>query len=127
MLSMKINALLSNLYRPELDSSLELDGFYGSYYPSLIGILQWMVELSRIDICCEVSMMYSHLAVRIEGHLAQVFHIFTYLKKHHNSALIFDPSYPDVNIDTFPNHEWTKFYDNVKDAMPHHIPEPLGN
>ena len=53
--------------------------------------------------------MSSHLELPIEWHLAQVFHIFTYLNKHHNSALVFDPSYPDVNIDTFPKHDWTNF------------------
>ena len=39
MLSMKINAPISNGYRPELDSSHELDGADGDYYQSLIGIL----------------------------------------------------------------------------------------
>ena len=37
MLYMNINDPLSNGYRPELD------GAYGSYYQSLIGILWWMV------------------------------------------------------------------------------------
>ena len=125
MFSMKINSPLSNGYRPELDSSPELGGANGAYYQSLIGILRWVVELGRIDICCELSMMSSHLALPREGNLAQVFHIFVYLKKHHNSVLVFDLSYPDVNIDTFPNHDWTKFYGNVKEAMPPDMPEPL--
>ena len=85
-----------------------------------------MVNLVRIDICCEVSMMSSHLALTREGHLAQVFHIFEYLKKHHNFDLVFDPSYPDVNIDTFPKHDWKNCYGNVKEAMPPDMPETLG-
>ena len=85
-----------------------------------------MVELSRIDICCEVSMMYSHFTLPTEGHLSQVLHIFAYLKKHHNSALVFDPSYPDVNINIFPKHDWTKLHRNVKEGMSPDIPEPLG-
>ena len=123
---MKINAPLSNGYRPELDSSPELNGADGAYYQSLIGILRWIVKLGRIDILYKVSMMSPHLALPREGHLAQVFHIFTYLKKHHNSALVFDPSYPDVNIDTFPKHDWKKFYGDVKEAIPPDMPEPLG-
>ena len=126
MLSIKIDAPLSNGYRPELDSSPELDVADGDYYQSLIGILRWMVELGRIDICFEVSMMSSHLALPRESHLAQVFHILVYLKKNHNSALAFDPSYPDVNIDTFPKHDWTKLYGDVKESMPPYMPEPLG-
>ena len=123
---MNINAPLSNEYIPELNRYPELDGADGAYYQSLIGILWWMVDIGRIDIFCEVSMMYSHLALPIEGHLAQAFHIFAYLKKHHNSALVFDPTYPYVNIDTFLNHDWTKFYGDAKEAMPPDMPEPLG-
>ena len=70
-------------------------------------------------------MMSSHLALPREGHLAQVFHIRAYLKKHHNPALVFDPSYPDVNIYTLPKHDWTKFYGDVKEAMPPDMPDPL--
>ena len=85
-----------------------------------------MVELGIIDICCEVSMMSSHLVLPRQGHLAHVFHIFAYLKKHHNSALLLYPSYPDVNIDTLLKHYWTKFYGDIKEAMPPDMPEPLG-
>ena len=85
-----------------------------------------MVELGIIDICCEVSMMSSHLALPREGHLAQFFHIFVYLKKHQKYALLFDLSYSDVKIDTFPKHEWTKLYGDVKEAMPPDMPEHFG-
>ena len=51
--------------------------------------------------------------------------IFVYLKKHHNSSLVFNPSYPDVNIDTFPKHDWTKLYGDAKEAIPPDIPETL--
>jgi hypothetical protein len=55
-----------------------------SYYQSLIGILRWIVELGRVDICCEVSLLSSHLALPRKGHLDAVFHVFGYLDKHHN-------------------------------------------
>ena len=54
-----------------------------------------MVELGRVDVCLEVSMMSSHLALPREGHLEQVLHIFAYLKKYHNTELVYDPSDPD--------------------------------
>ena len=125
MFSTKINAPLSNDYKPEQDSSPEFYGSDGSYYQSLIDIFRWIVELSRTDICCEVSMISSHMALPREGHLAQVFHIFAYLKKHHNSALLFDPSYPDVNIYTSPKHDWKKLYGDSKEAMPPDTSEPF--
>ena len=85
-----------------------------------------MAELGRIDIFCEVSMVSSHLALPRECQLSQVFHIFVYLKKHHNSAMVFFPSYPDDNIDTFLKHEWKKLYVDVKETIPPNMPEPLG-
>ena len=72
----KAAAPLSTNYRPELEVINELNPEIASYYQSLIGILRWMVELGRVDICCEVSMMSSCLALPREGHLKQLFHIF---------------------------------------------------
>jgi hypothetical protein len=44
-------------YHPELDKTDEPDGNKANYYQNLIGILQWVVELGRIDIALEVSTM----------------------------------------------------------------------
>jgi hypothetical protein len=54
---------LSNGYRPEIDLSSELEAQDLAYYHSLIGVLHWIVEIGRVDICIEVSMMSSHLAL----------------------------------------------------------------
>ena len=79
--SLKAKALdpLPKGYRPEIDVSEELRSEEASYYMSLIGIVQWMVELGRVNICTKVSMMSSNLALPIEGHLEAVFHMFAYL------------------------------------------------
>ena len=61
----KAETPLTTSYRPELDVSPELTPRDSAYYHSLIGILRWIVELERIDICLEVSMMSSHLAMPI--------------------------------------------------------------
>ena len=65
---------LSAEYRPELDQSPELSPKDAAYYQSLIGIPRWAVELGRVDISCEVSMMSSYLAMPRDGYLQQVFH-----------------------------------------------------
>ncbi|KAL7547418.1 hypothetical protein ACHAWF_016479, partial [Thalassiosira exigua] len=44
-------------------SVLQLEAEEASYYQSLTVILRWMVGLGRADICTEVSMMSSHLAL----------------------------------------------------------------
>ena len=56
-------------YRPELDVTPVLEAEWASYYQSLIGVLRWIVELGQVDICLQVSMMSSHLAMPRKGHL----------------------------------------------------------
>ena len=119
---------LSSNYRPELDISPELKGADAAYYQSLIGVLRWMVELGRVDICCEVSMMSSHLALPRDGHLEQVYHIFGYLKKYHNSEMVFDPSDPTIDEESFERRDWTssEFGLNLTEEMPTNMPESRG-
>ena len=76
-------------YRPELAILPELDSNDSVYFQSLIGILCWIMDLRRVDICLEVSLMSSHLALPRMGHLKQVFRIFASLKKYHNAELVF--------------------------------------
>ena len=47
----KALALIQTSYRPEIDTTSELNAIDSAYYQSLIGILRWMVELGRVDIC----------------------------------------------------------------------------
>jgi hypothetical protein len=92
----------------------------------LIGVMRWMVELGRIDIATEVSMLSSYLASPREGHLEAALHIMGYLRLKHNSRLIFDPTYPDIDHTTFPTYDWTEFYGDVDEAIPPDMPPPLG-
>ena len=91
-----VSTPFSKDYRPEMDVTPELDKDEASYYHSAIGVLRWIVELGRVDIITEVSLLSSHLALPRQGHLETIFRIFAYLKNKHNSVMIFDPSYPDI-------------------------------
>ena len=103
----KAETPMRSMYRPKLNISPELSTEESSYYQSLIGVLRWIVELGRINLCLEVSMMSSHQALPREGHLEQVFQIFTYLKKYHNADLVYDPSDLVVNEHEFAQRDWT--------------------
>ena len=46
-------------------------------------------------------MMSSHLPMPRKGHLDQVLHRFAYLRKYHNTELVYDPSDPAVEQDVF--------------------------
>ena len=102
----KADTPLTTLYRPELDVPRELNADDAAYYQSHIGILRWIVELGRVGVCLEVSMMSSCLASPREGHLEQVLHIFAYLKKYHNTELVYDPSDPVVDENDFERRDW---------------------
>jgi hypothetical protein len=103
----KVDTPIQLSYRPELDTSDELSPEQSSYYQSLIGILRWIVEIGCIDICLEVSMLSSHLALPRQGHLNQVIHIFGYLKKYHNAELVVEPSDPVMEDTDFSIKDWT--------------------
>ena len=120
------NSPLPGSYRPECDVTPECDTHNASLYASLIGILRWLVELGRIDITCEVSMMSSHTAMPREGHLAHVLYIFSYLKQHHNSRLVLDPTYPDIDMTAFQRYNWKQFYGDVKELLPSNAPRAIG-
>ena len=120
---------LQTSYRPELDVSPELGPVEAAYYQSLIGILRWIVELGRVDICLEVSMMSSHLALPRVGHLQHLLQTFAYLKKYHNTEMVFDPSDPVVDESNFERRDWTSSeFGHVegKEELPPNMPEPRG-
>ena len=66
-----------------------------------------MVELGRVYICRKVSMMSSHLALMRERHLKELFRIFAYIRKYHNSEMLFDPSDPVEDEIQFEEKYWT--------------------
>ena len=125
----KAETPLQTSYRPELDVSPELKPIDAAYYMSLIGMLRWIVELGRIDVCLECSMLSSHLALPREGHLYQLFQVFAYLKKYHNAEMVYDPSDPCIVESAFELKDWTSSefgHLQGKEELPPNMPEPRG-
>ena len=114
-------------YRPEVDVTDELNSTDAAYYQSLIGILRWIVELGRVDITTEVSMMASCMALPRLGHLKQLYHIFAYLKVKHNTEMVLDPSEPDIDEAKFTKYDWgSSVYGDCAEAIPSNAPESRG-
>ena len=116
-------------YKPELDTSEELEADLTSRFQQLIGILRWAVELGRVDIYLEVSLLSQFLASPRKGHLEAAYHIFAFLKEHPKLKLVFDPK--DVSLDESCFHsvstaEWKEFYGDVVEEVPADMPTPLG-
>ena len=123
---------MTNGYRPEIDITPELGEEDAAYFHSLIGVLRWIVELGRVDINVEASMMYSHLEMPREGHMQEILHVFTYLKKHMNTEMVFDPSEQEIDMNSFQRQDWRySIYSSpggdLKEALPPNIPKPLGH
>ena len=113
-------------YKPELDGTAELKAAGIQRFQEIIGSLRWAIELGRVDILLETSLLSKHLALPREGHLEQALHIVGYLKSHKKLRLLFDPAYPKVREKWFTKYDWYDFYKEAKEAIPSNMPEPRG-
>ena len=59
------------------------------------------MQLGRLDIACEVSIVVSMMALLREGHIDQLFHIITYLRHKYNAESVLDPTVPDIDEQEF--------------------------
>ena len=119
-------------YRPELDVSLVSDDEVMRRYLQLIGVLRREIELSRIYIITEVSVLSQHQFQPREGHLASVYCVFWYLKynpKDISGRIVFDSKIPDIGEQLFHPSDrsvWEEFYPDTEEAIPGNAPLPRG-
>jgi hypothetical protein len=73
-------------------------------------------------------MLSSHLALPREGHLQQIYHMFAYLKHHHNAEMVFDPTELEVDKSQFERKDWTtsEMTEGLSEILPANMPEPRG-
>ena len=116
--------VLPSGYRPELDTSPYCDGDWMNFFQQQMGVLRWLVELGRIDITAEVSMLAAFLAGPREGHVHAMLHIFAYINTHDRSRLVLDPSY--IIHGEEQTADWSAHYPDAKEDLPPDAPEPLG-
>ena len=123
----KYNSPLEQGDHPELDTSEELNIDGIKQYQSLIGVLQWLVSLGRLDIATAVMTMSSFRAAPRKGHMIRVQRIFGYLTKMKHASIRFRTSLPDQSQYDVTTYDWEKsFYQNAKELTPSDAPEPLG-
>ena len=113
-------------YEVETDVSPELGPELASWYQSWIGVLRWIVELGRVDVITEASLLASQLALPRECHLEALLHLFAHLGDKHNARLVLDPTYPEINLKDFIECDWKSYYGNVEEAIPPNAPTPRG-
>jgi hypothetical protein len=113
-------------YKPELDATPFLDASGIQLYQGYIGILQWIVELGRVDIMVEISQLSSFLMALREGHMEAVYSVFAYLRKHKDQVMLFNPYEMDVQESDFAKTHWADLYGDIKEEIPIDFPIPLG-
>jgi hypothetical protein len=118
---------LSSDYRPELEMSSELKSDGIQLYQEMIGVLRWAVELGRVDILLETSLMSTYMAMPREGHLQQLYRMFAYLKLYPKRKIAFDYQHPEISERMFKSYEWYDFYREAAEAVPNDMPVPRGN
>ena len=72
-------------------------------------------------------MMASMMAMPQKGHLDQLYHIFSYLKRKYDSEIVFDPTVPVIDADQFPKYNWNHtLYKNSRENIPGNAPGAKG-
>jgi hypothetical protein len=93
-------------YRFELNTTDTLKSDGTQYYQELIGILRWAVELVRVDILLETSLMSTYMASPRVGHLDQLCRMFIYFKLYPEQRSAFNPKHPMISEPMFKKHYW---------------------
>ena len=114
---------------PELDDSPLLDGPQTTVYMSLIGQLQWLITLGRLDVMQATVSLSSFRSMPRQGHLNRAKRVFGFVAKYPDAAVRIRPGMPDYDmIDaTYPEQDWLhSVYGNEHEDFPMNMPEPLG-
>ena len=71
-------------FRLEADLTPEITPTKVFHFPSLFGVLRWVVELGRLDLAMMAPEMDSIMSLSHEGRLNALFQMFSFLKSEHN-------------------------------------------
>ena len=84
------------------------------------------IEIGRVYIGHEVSVLSSYQAAPRDGHLQQILHIFAFLKKNPKLMLYFDPSHAVIDPTSFTGSTAEEFHDQyrcAKEELPTDAPK----
>ena len=109
-------------YHPDLDDSPLCDPETASKFRSVI-----VITLGRFDVnFATMSLSRFNMAPR-EGHLRAAIRILDFLKAFPKGTLLLDNTYPDhLSYKTNVEQDWTEFYPDVEEDIPHDMLTPKG-
>jgi hypothetical protein len=114
---------------PEEDKSHILDNELHTEYQSIMGMLQWVVSLCRIDICFAVSSLSRFCACPREGHLSRALRIWGYLKKYPSRSLRITSESLPFRGETLDRDliNFTEQYAYAREEIDSRFPRPMGD
>ena len=124
----KANTPMTSSFIPELDGSPELGDDNCQLFQELIGMLRWSTEIGRVDILHEVSILSQYQATPREGHLQEVLHIVSYLKKNPKLTIYMDPRILPLDLSAFLDCRdyFREYYRDAEEIMPFDMPQARG-
>jgi hypothetical protein len=112
---------------PELDTSELLDFKGIEMYQSMIGALQWVVTIGRLDITTAVMTMSGFRIAPRVGHLERLKRIYSYLSKMRHACLRIRTDEPDYSDLPDLCHDWSRsVYGELTELIPEDAPPCLG-
>ena len=97
-------------YLLDMDDTPDLEQELAYWYHYFIVMLIWMLEMGRVYIITEVSMIAPQMAMPREGYLEAVLNSFALLHQKYNYRFSFDPTYPTINMSDFKECNRKAFY-----------------
>jgi len=118
---------LINGDHPELDTSDLLSEDDQKVYQSLIGALQWVIQIGRFDITTGVMTLSRFRAMPRQGHLDRVKRIHGYLSKMHHATIKIRTDAPDCSSIPVKMYDWKySCYADAEEEIPPNSPKPKG-
>jgi len=112
---------------PELDNSELLNEDDQKLYQSLIGALQWVIQIGRFDIQTAVMTLSRHRAMPRQGHLDRVKRIHGHLSKMRHATIKIRTDAPDHSNIPVKLHDWEhSCCADAKEEIPLDAPTPKG-
>ena len=112
---------------PELDNSELLEIEDMKIYQSLIGALQWTVQIGRFDVATAVMTMSRFRAAPRQGHMDRVKRIYGYLSKMRHATIRIRTEEPDFSSIPKKHYDWAyTCYHGAAEVLPNDAPPPLG-
>ena len=81
--------------------------------------------MGSIDIVCETYVLSYFSDILLEGKLQKLFHVFPYLKLHHNYKILYDKNHLDIYKKVFLRLDWKEFYGELDEDIPPDDPKHM--